>query len=63
MLGGKRRGKFTIYQDAELGWRWRLVAGNGENIGPASEAYTRYADAVRGAKTARRVARTAKVET
>ena len=33
------------------GWRWRLVAGNGEILS-TDEAYTRRRDAVRGAKRA-----------
>ena len=40
---------------------WRLVGGNGE-IMATSEQYTSHADAIRGAKAARRAARTAKLE-
>ncbi len=41
--------KATVYQsEADGSWRYRAVAPNGEIIA-ASEAYTRKADAVRGA--------------
>ncbi len=42
--------KAKVYQSkADGSWRFRVVAGNGETLAP-SEAYTRKADAIRGAK-------------
>lgn len=40
--------RFVVYQ-APDGWRWRLVAGNGEVVA-SGEAYTRKADAVRACR-------------
>lgn len=37
-----------VYEDAAGRWRFRVVGGNGEPMA-ASEAYTRKADAQRGA--------------
>jgi uncharacterized protein YegP (UPF0339 family) len=52
--------RFEVYEDNAQAWRWRLVAGNGEIVA-TSEAYTRKADARRGARTARSAARLARV--
>lgn len=42
-------------------WRFRLIAKNGQNVGPGSEPYPTKAHAIRGAKDARRAARLARV--
>lgn len=42
----KKRPHFYVYRDKSKKWRWRLVAANGELVGP-SQAYSRRADAVR----------------
>jgi len=41
--------KFEIYA-AKDGYRWTLVAKNGETVADSGEAYTRRADARRAAK-------------
>jgi uncharacterized protein YegP (UPF0339 family) len=61
-----KRPRFEIKQGVHPGngegyfW-WRLVGGNGEVMGQ-SESYTTHADAVRGAKAARRAAYLATIE-
>ena len=40
--------EFQLFQDDDGQWRWRLIAHNGEIVA-TSEAYTRAADAARGA--------------
>lgn len=42
--------KVQIYQDEEAGWRFRVVAGNGEIIAQG-ESHTTEADALRAART------------
>lgn len=39
----KKRPHFYVYRDKSKKWRWRLVAANGELVGP-SQAYSRRAD-------------------
>lgn len=46
------RGRFEVFEDRIGGWRWRLVAGNGEPIAQ-SEAYGSRTDAERGATDVR----------
>lgn len=41
---------FEVYQ-AQDGWRWRLVAGNGEIVADGSEAYSTKWDAERAVNT------------
>ncbi len=45
-------GKFELYQDKAGEYRFRLKAGNGENIG-ASEGYKTKASALKGIKSVR----------
>lgn len=54
------RPTFRVYRDAGEEWRWTLLAGNGEPVA-SSESYSRAADAVRGARAARRAALSARV--
>lgn len=58
----KRAAKYEVYRDRSHGYRWRLVAGNGQIIADSAEAYSRGADARRAAKEARRAARTTVIE-
>lgn len=53
------RPKFQVFP-ADDGWRWRLLASNGEIVA-VSEGYTRKADAERGAKDCRAAARVARI--
>ena len=53
--------KFTFFRDVAGQYRWRLIAGNGEQIAN-SEAYTQYAHAVRSAKRIKELASLATVE-
>lgn len=45
------RPKFEVWK-AKDGWRWRLVAGNGQIVA-IGEAHTRKSDAIRAIKTMR----------
>jgi uncharacterized protein YegP (UPF0339 family) len=51
---------FTVYEAAD-GFRWRLVAANGEKVA-SGEAYTRREDAERAVETIRELAATAELE-
>jgi len=44
--------KLDIYE-AKDGWRWRLVAANGQIMADSAEAYTREHDAARAFDTLR----------
>jgi uncharacterized protein YegP (UPF0339 family) len=37
---------FDVYRDAKREWRWRLVAGNGEQVAASGEGYLRRSDAI-----------------
>ena len=50
----KRTPKFETFQAAD-GWRWRLVAGNGEIVA-TGEAYTSHSKARRAVATVKRLA-------
>ena len=50
--------EFQLFQDDDGQWRWRLIAHNGEIVA-TSEAYTRAADAARGASEAAHAAKVA----
>jgi uncharacterized protein YegP (UPF0339 family) len=54
-----RRGRYEVFCGLG-GWYWRLVAANGEIVAQ-SEAYTRPADARRGAHAARGASRRARI--
>lgn len=54
--------KFVIYKDAVGGFRWRLVAGNGEKVA-ASESYTQHQTAVNSAYRVKEIANEAIVVT
>ncbi len=47
--------KFTFFVDVAGYYRWRLIAGNGEQVA-ASEAYASRANAVRSAKRVKELA-------
>ena len=53
---------FHVYQDAALGWRWRLVAANGRIVADSGEAYTREHDVRRAISHFKRWAYVAPVE-
>ena len=36
-----REPKVYVYRDSEGGWRWRVVAANGQEIGRSEESYTK----------------------
>jgi uncharacterized protein YegP (UPF0339 family) len=42
------RRTFQVYEDAEGGWRWRLVAGNGRIIADSGEGYRDKQDCLHG---------------
>ena len=52
--------KFVIYRDVAGGYRWRLVAGNGEKVA-ASESYTTKYAATISAKSVQRWASLARI--
>lgn len=52
--------KFVIYRDVAGGYRWRLVADNGEKVA-ASESYVSHENAVRSAKRVKVLAGTAEI--
>lgn len=45
--------KFEIYADAAGKFRWRLVAGNGQNVASSGEAFDSKANAKRAAENVR----------
>ena len=45
--------KFEIYADAAGKYRWRLVAGNGQNVASSGEAFESKASATRAAENVR----------
>ncbi len=47
--------KFTFFVDKAGYYRWRLIAGNGEQVA-ASEAYASHANAIRSAKRVKELA-------
>ena len=53
--------KFTFFRDVAGYFRWRLIAGNGEQVA-ASEGYATLANAVRAAKRVQQLAFYAIVE-
>ncbi len=53
--------KFTFFVDIAGYHRWRLIAGNGEQVA-ASEAYVSRANAVRSAKRVKELASIAFIE-
>lgn len=48
-----------IYRDSGLEWRWRAVAPNGRIVADCTEGYRRRADAIKGARAAGRILRSA----
>ena len=44
---GTRLYREEIYQDDSGGWRWRVFAVNGENVGNSSESYDSEFNALR----------------
>lgn len=56
------RTQFVIYKDAAGGFRWRLLAGNGEKVA-ASESYTEHQTAVDSAYRVKQIANEAIVVT
>lgn len=54
--------EFVIFKDKAGGYRWRLVAGNGEIVA-ASESYTRHQTAVNSAYRTKEIANVAAVVT
>jgi len=55
----KRSAKVQVFQDVYGGWRWRLVASNGEIVayGPGrNDGYTRQRDCIRAVDRALRLA-------
>lgn len=46
--------RVEVYKDVGQGWRWRIVAPNGEIIAVAGEAFTRRWSAWRAARRALR---------
>jgi len=53
--------KITFFRDVGGYYRWRLIAGNGEQVA-ASEAYASYSNAVRAAKRVKELASNAVIE-
>jgi hypothetical protein len=53
--------KFTFFVDRAGYYRWRLIAGNGEQVA-ASEAYVSRANAVRSAKRVKEISSNASIE-
>ncbi|SDS26727.1 YegP family protein [Microlunatus soli] len=48
-------GKFEVYKDKAGKYRWRLKAGNGENVA-SGEAYETKAAALKGTESVKRAA-------
>lgn len=46
-----RNPKVYVYRDAAGQWRWRVIAGNGREIGRSEEGYVRRGYATRVAGT------------
>ena len=46
--------RFIVYRDKKGGWRWRLVAGNGNVVADGAEGYATAGNARRAAKRMRR---------
>lgn len=54
--------KFVIYADSSGKYRWRLVAGNGQNVASSGEAFDSQSNARRAAENVRDNAGSAEVE-
>lgn len=59
--GPERAPRFEVFPDDAGGWRFRLVAGNGEIVAISSESYTRPSDARRGIRTVKQLAPAAEI--
>lgn len=58
----KRSLTFEIYKDAKEEFRWRLKAGNGQNIASSGQGYKAKADAEKAIETIKQGAAKAKVK-
>jgi len=55
----KTKSDFQLYRDQAGQWRWRVVAKNGRILADCGEGYRSRADALNGARAARRALATA----
>lgn len=54
-------GTFEVFEDRAGGWRWRLVASNGEIIADSGESYRTKQGVKRGIESVKRTAPGAEV--
>ena len=58
----KSSATFEVYKDKAGEYRWRLKAGNGQNIASSGEGYTDKRGCLAGIESVKRNAPTAKIE-
>src|SRR4051812_9684379 len=58
----KSSGTFEVYKDKAGEFRWRLKAGNGQNIASSGEGYSEKRSCIAGIESVKRNAPAAKVE-
>jgi uncharacterized protein YegP (UPF0339 family) len=54
--------RFEVYKDAGGNFRWRLFAGNNENIASGGESFSSKQAAVNGCEAVKRAASVAEIE-